>query len=128
MFNRIGSHLYGRLHISSGSDATIPQSSPDTNSPKIFSCRLLVHLCEPGEKLVEAWRELQSQAMEGNPVGNYRPGIRQASASRTIKIVKLTTLAIFVSVTFFLIAKPVGSQIFRFLGFDRQIENNDAKM
>src|SRR4249920_1095964 len=64
--------------------------------------------------------------MEGNPAEKSRS--RWADKSRLFRLLKLTTLAIFVSISFLLIVKPVGSKILRFLSFDRQIESNADKM
>ena len=64
--------------------------------------------------------------MEGNPADKRRS--RNADRFQPIKLIKLITLALFVSISFLLIVKPVGSKILRFLSFDRQIESNADKM
>ena len=64
--------------------------------------------------------------MEGNPAEKSRS--IDAYKSRPIRLIKLITLAVFVSISFLLIVKPVGSRILRVLSFDQQIESNSDKM
>jgi hypothetical protein len=53
---------------------------------------------------------------------------KKPSGRKTLKIAKLLTLAVFATVAFLFVAKPVGSALAEFFGFDREIEQNADRM